>query len=54
MLLAQQSDYPGPKPTEFWLMQVVVFGLLVSVFYLNVAWAAPYLPYGDKWWAYVC
>ena len=53
LLVAQQPDYPGPKPTEFWLTQAVVFGLLVGVFYLNVAWAAPRLLYGGKWWAYV-
>ena len=53
LLVAQQPDYPGPKPAEFWLTQAVVFGLLVGVFYLNVAWAAPRLLYGGKWWAYV-
>ncbi|MDO7844782.1 histidine kinase [Hymenobacter sp. M29] len=53
LLWAQQPDYPGPKPTEFWLTQAVVLGLLVGVFYLNVAWAAPRLLYGGKWWAYV-
>ncbi|MGY3089063.1 two-component system LytT family sensor kinase [Hymenobacter sp. UYAg731] len=53
LLVAQQPDYPGPKPTEFWLTQAVVFGLLVGVFYLNVAWAAPRLLYGGKAWAYV-
>ncbi|MFC6222719.1 sensor histidine kinase [Hymenobacter artigasi] len=53
LLVAQQPDYPGPKPTEFWLTQAVVFGLLVGVFYLNVAWAAPRLLYGGKGWAYV-
>ncbi|WP_210520153.1 sensor histidine kinase [Hymenobacter terricola] len=52
LLVAQQPDYPGPKPTEFWLTQAVVFGLLVAVFYLNVAWAAPRLLYGGKVWAY--
>ncbi len=52
LLVAQQPDYPGPKPAEFWLTQAVVFGLLVGVFYLNVAWAAPRLLYGGKWWAY--
>ena len=52
LLVAQQPDYPGPKPPEFWLTQAVVFGLLVGVFYLNVAWAAPRLLYGGKWWAY--
>ncbi|MBU6120744.1 sensor histidine kinase [Hymenobacter siberiensis] len=53
LLVAQQPDYPGPKPIEFWLTQAVVFGLLVGVFYLNVAWAAPRLLYGGKGWAYV-
>jgi len=53
LLWAQQPDYPGPKPTEFWLTQSVVFGLLVVVFYLNVGWAAPRLLYGHKAWAYV-
>ncbi|MDB5268114.1 MAG: hypothetical protein JWP58_1154 [Hymenobacter sp.] len=53
LLVAQQPDYPGPKPTEFWLTQAVVFGLLVGVFYLNVLWAAPRLLYGGKGWAYV-
>ena len=53
LLVAQQPDYPGPKPTEFWLTQAVVLGLLVGVFYLNVAWAAPRLLYGGKAWAYV-
>jgi hypothetical protein len=53
LLWAQQPDYPGPKPTEFWLTQSVVFGLLVAVFYMNVGWAAPRLLYGHKAWAYV-
>jgi len=53
LLVAQQPDYPGPKPTEFWLTQAVVFGLLVGVFYLNVQWAAPRLLYGGKVLAYV-
>ena len=53
LLVAQQPDYPGPKPTEFWLTQAVVFGLLVGVFYANVAWAAPRLLYGRQVWAYV-
>ena len=43
LLIAQQPDYPGPKPPEFWLKQAVVFGLLAGVFYLNVGWAAPRL-----------
>ena len=38
MLIAQQPDYPGPKPPEFWLTQATVFGLLVGLFYLNVGW----------------
>ena len=53
LLVAQQPDYPGPKPPEFWLTQAVVLALLVGVFYLNVAWAAPRLLYGGQWWAYV-
>ena len=53
LLVAQQPDYPGPKPTEFWLTQAVVFGLLVGVFYLNVGWAAPRLLYGRQLLAYV-
>lgn len=53
LLVAQQPDYPGPKPIEFWLTQAVMFGLLVGVFYLNVAWTAPRLLYGGKAWAYV-
>ena len=53
LLIAQQPDYPGPKPPEFWLTQAVVFGLLVGVFYLNEGWAAPRLLYGGRWWAYV-
>ena len=52
LLVAQQPNYPGPKPAEFWLLQTVVFGLLVGVFYLNVSWAAPRLLYGRKGWAY--
>ena len=43
LLIAQQPDYPGPKPTEFWLMQATVFSLLAGLFYLNVGWAAPRL-----------
>ncbi|MFD1873998.1 sensor histidine kinase [Hymenobacter bucti] len=43
LLIAQQPDYPGPKPPEFWLTQATVFGLLVGLFYLNVGWAAPRL-----------
>ena len=53
LLVAQQPDYPGPKPTEFWLTQAVVLGLLLGVFYLNVAWAAPRLLHRGRWWAYV-
>ena len=53
LLVVQQPDYPGPKPTEFWLVQGVVFGLLVGVFYLNVRWAAPRLLYGGQLLAYV-
>ncbi len=43
LLKAQQPDYPGPKPIEFWQMQATVFGLLVGLFYLNTIWAAPQL-----------
>ncbi|MGI4741882.1 MAG: sensor histidine kinase [Janthinobacterium lividum] len=43
MLIAQQPDYPGPKPPEFWLMQATVFAWLAGLFYLNVGWAAPRL-----------
>ena len=53
LLVAQQPDYPGPKPPEFWLTQAGVFGLLVGVFYLNVGWAAPRLLYGRQVLAYV-
>ncbi|UOQ99026.1 sensor histidine kinase [Hymenobacter sp. 5317J-9] len=53
LLWAQQPDYPGPKPPEFWLTQTVVFGLLGGVFYLNVGWAAPRLLYARKAWAYL-
>ncbi|MVN76210.1 sensor histidine kinase [Hymenobacter sp. HMF4947] len=53
LLWAQQPDYPGPKPPEFWLTQAVVFGLLVGVFYLNVGWAAPHLLYRRRLPAYV-
>jgi two-component system LytT family sensor kinase len=53
LLVTQQPDYPGPKPSEFWLSQAVVFGLLVALFYLNVGWAAPRLLYGRRVLAYV-
>ena len=53
LLIVQQPDYPGPKPTEFWLTQAVVFGLLLGLFYLNVGWAAPRLLYGRQVLAYV-
>lgn len=53
LLVAQQPDYPGPKPMEFWLTQIVVFALLVGVFYSNVCWAAPCLLYGRKVLIYV-
>lgn len=52
LLWAQQPDYPGPEPTEFWLTQAVVFGLLVGLFYLNLGWAAPRLLY-RRWPAYL-
>jgi two-component sensor histidine kinase len=52
LLVAQQPDYPGPKPTEFWVKQAVVFGLLAGVFYLNVGWAAPRLLQRRRWLAY--
>ena len=45
LLWAQQPDYPGPKPPEFWVVQAVVFGLLAGLFYLNVGWAVPRLLY---------
>lgn len=45
LLVAQQPDYPGPKPTEFWLKQGVVFALLAAMFYLNTLWAVPRLLY---------
>ncbi|MGI4883639.1 MAG: sensor histidine kinase [Janthinobacterium lividum] len=48
LLVAQQPEYPGPKPPEFWLTQAVVFGLLAAVFYGNVLWAAPHLLYGRR------
>ena len=53
LLWAQQPDYPGPKPPEFWLTQAVVFVLLVAVFYVNVSWAAPRLLYRRRLLAYV-
>ena len=53
MLIAQQPDYPGPKPPEFWLTQATVFGLLVGLFYLNVGWAAPSLLHRRQLPAYV-
>jgi hypothetical protein len=53
LLWAQQPDYPGPKPTEFWLTQALVFGLLVGLFYLNLNWAAPRLLYGRRLPAYL-
>jgi hypothetical protein len=53
LLVAQQPDYPGPKPTEFWVTQAVVFGSLVGVFYLNVLWAAPRLLQRGRWPAFV-
>ena len=52
LLVAQQPDYPGPKPPEFWLSQAVVLALLGGVFYLNVGWAAPRLLYGRRVLAY--
>ncbi len=53
MLIAQQPDYPGPKPTEFWLTQATVFGLLAGLFYLNVGWAAPHLLHRRRLPAYL-
>ncbi|MGI4873921.1 MAG: sensor histidine kinase [Janthinobacterium lividum] len=53
LLWAQQPDYPGPKPHEFWLAQAVVFGLLLLVFYVNVGWAAPRLLFRKRLLAYV-
>lgn len=53
LLWAQQPDYPGPKPPEFWAVQAVTFGLLVGLFYLNLAWAAPRLLYRRRWPAYL-
>ncbi|MDO7884905.1 sensor histidine kinase [Hymenobacter cheonanensis] len=53
LLWAQQPDYPGPKPPEFWLTQALVFGLLVGLFYLNLNWAAPRLLYGRRLPAYL-
>ncbi|GAA4365019.1 hypothetical protein GCM10023185_34980 [Hymenobacter saemangeumensis] len=43
LLIAQQPDYPGPKPPEFWVKQGVVFALLAALFYLNTQWAVPRL-----------
>ena len=53
LLWAQQPDYPGPKPPEFWLTQAVVFVLLLVLFYVNVGWAAPRLLYRRQLLAYV-
>lgn len=53
VLVLQQPDYPGPKPTEFWLKQAAVFVLLTGLFYLNARWAAPRLLYRRNVLAYL-
>ena len=53
LLVAQQPDYPGPKPSEFWLTQATVFSLLAGLFYLNIGWAAPRLLHRRRLPAYV-
>jgi len=53
LLIAQQPDYPGPKPTEFWVKQTAVFALLAALFYFNMLWAVPRLLHRRKLLAYV-
>jgi two-component system LytT family sensor kinase len=53
LLIAQQPDYPGPKPPEFWIKQGVVFAMLAGLFYMNTRWATPRLLHRRRPLAYL-